>query len=507
MPMTSPITAGAPAQTLSTLSPHLAYHADETFLSYVARLAWFHTGKGIHSFAPDLGLKLISVLRYREDAIKVIAAVSGTHFEKLRPGLFRPSRTTTSFQGSDFLSAELRPSVSRICPQCLLDDGSPTEWRHRTIWCFAASQTCLIHRRTLVPLPEAGHDLRELVRQSDLEEMARSTAAKDPSALELWLAGRVHRQSDTEPAWIASQSMPQILQASLMLGALLVHGTEVKVTRLSHQEKHESREVGFSVLSMGEDAIMQTLDEVRTKGGKKAPHAGPLAYYGEFYVWLSRRVEVNDPGPIRDLLREHILRTTEVGLGEVILGQTITERRFHSVISLSKVTGIDRRRVSRLLEKLGLLPGGMTDAESGILLFDAEETERIVRAYETAIPLKEVPLYLGASQYQVEMLRKIGILKPLFPPTYRGSIRKIVFARAELDELLEEWRQFDVVAPTDRPHMRSVAIACQKFGTCTLDMLSAIAAGDIKAFREEGLSGLNALRIRTDHIPGWALAA
>lgn len=505
--MTSPTTAGAPAPTLSALSPHLTYHADETFLSYVARLAWFHTGQGIHSFAADLGLKQISVLRYREEAIKVIAAASGTPIEGLQPGIFRPSRTMTRFQGTNFLSTDLRPDVSRICPQCLLEDGSPTQWRHRTIWCVAASQTCLIHHRTLVTLPESGHDLRELVTQSDLKELALTTAPQDPSTLELWLSGRVHGQPTKEPDWIASQSLPQVLQASLMLGALLVHGTEVKVTRLSHQEKHEAREEGFTVLAMGEDAIMQALDEVRTKGGIKAPHAGPLAYYGEFYDWLSRRVEVNDPGPIRDVLREHILRTTEVGPGEVILGQTITERRFHSVISLSKVTGIHRRRVSRLLEKIGLLPEGMTDAESGIVLFGAEDTERIVRAYETAVPLKEVPLYLSASLYQVEMLRRIGILKPLFPPTHPGSVRKVVFARAELDELLEEWRQFEVVSPADRPHMRSVAIACQKFGTCTLDMLSAIAAEDIKAYREEGLSGLSSLRIRTDQIPSFALAA
>jgi hypothetical protein len=51
-----------------------------------------------------------------------------------------------------------------------------------------------------------------------------------------------------------------------------------------------------------------------------------------------------DPGPIRDLLREHILQTTAVDLGDMVLGQEVTERRIHSAYSLFIATTLHLKR-------------------------------------------------------------------------------------------------------------------------------------------------------------------
>ena len=51
-----------------------------------------------------------------------------------------------------------------------------------------------------------------------------------------------------------------------------------------------------------------------------------------------------DPGPIRDLLREHILQTAAVDLGDMVLGQEVTERRIHSAYSLFIATTLHPKR-------------------------------------------------------------------------------------------------------------------------------------------------------------------
>ncbi|MEX5600500.1 hypothetical protein [Phaeobacter sp. CAU 1743] len=70
------------------------------------------------------------------------------------------------------------------------------------------------------------------------------------------------------------------------------------------------------------------------------------------------------------------------------------------------------------------------------MVFDAVTTVSMVEAFQTAIPLCDLPEYLGATKRQIEVLSLGGIVLPLILSTERGWVRHVFFGRSHLDELL-----------------------------------------------------------------------
>jgi len=102
-----------------------------------------------------------------------------------------------------------------------------------------------------------------------------------------------------------------------------------------------------------------------------------------------------DPGPIRDLLREHILQTTAVDLGDMVLGQEVTERRVHSAYSLFIATTLHRKRHRKILVRLGIAPNNCDDLDYNRLVFPIADTERICRDLMSAVPLSDLSREIG----------------------------------------------------------------------------------------------------------------
>lgn len=135
------------------------------------------------------------------------------------------------------------------------------------------------------------------------------------------------------------------------------------------EETEEATDIGFSIYSEGPDAVEEALDTIRQTSPANAVQAGPLAYYGAIFDWLDRRSNSIDPGPIRDILRNHIVKHSAVEPGTTVLGVEIPERRYHTLYSLAAVVGIDRPRLSRLLKKLGEIPANTTEVDCGRMVF------------------------------------------------------------------------------------------------------------------------------------------
>lgn len=96
-----------------------------------------------------------------------------------------------------------------------------------------------------------------------------------------------------------------------------------------------------------------------------------------------------NPGPIRDLLRGHILQTTAVDLGDMVLGQEVTERRIHSAYSLFIATTLHLKRHRKILIRLGIAPDNCGDLDYNRLVFPVTDTERICRDLMSAVPLSD----------------------------------------------------------------------------------------------------------------------
>lgn len=285
-----------------------------------------------------------------------------------------------------------------------------------------------------------------------------------------------------------------------MLGAILEHGHAVRVTKLKPTQTEEATDIGFSIYREGPVAIEEALDTIRHTSSATAVQAGSLAYYGNLFDWLDRRCNALDPGPIRDILRDHIVKHSAIEPGTRVLGVEITERRYHTIYSLSAEVGIDRPRLSRLLKKLGQVPPGATEIETGNMVFNSAETVSLIEGFRTAIPLADVPNYIGASKRQVETLYREGILMPLIPRSGRGSVRHVVFSRKHLDGLLCKIGSFPEMGAELATNLHPVSYACQRGVGRFEEVFPKILAGEFPCFRHPDHSGIKAILVDVDAL-------
>ncbi|WP_370160704.1 hypothetical protein [Limimaricola soesokkakensis] len=302
---------------------------------------------------------------------------------------------------------------------------------------------------------------------------------------------------------MGGQTIEQVLAASEIIGAVLQHGHKVSLKKLSGTERETATDIGFTIYREGPEAVTEALTTIRNMSSASAPQAGPLAKYGTLYDWLDRRCNVIDPGPIRDLLRKHIIEHDTVGAGETVLGVEITHRRYHSVESLAEVTGISRSRLGRLLQKMGKVPAGATEAECGRIRFEADEITGFIADSETAIPLLEVPEYIGARKRQVEMLYAAEIVLPLVPRTGRGAVRNVVFARRHLDGLLSAISNLPEAGPADGS-LTSISYACQRGLGTTPDVVRRILSKELRACRKPRPPRLDRVLVSPTRAPAPA---
>lgn len=479
---------------MTLLSPHIAYDPAETTLSYAARLACFHTGQPFRRLVSDFGIRAVDFEGGDPEAVKTFAGLAGEADAVLQRGAIRLQRGYNLFRGEMIDQDVMTPRIAHYCPQCLEADGDVSRWKCRIFWCFRSVTVCPEHCCPLVESDGAPNvlDLRDAIDHP--LKIGRSGPNGPAVALpdwQAWLNGRLIGVQDRP--WLADQTIGQILTASAMMGGVLSHGHRVRLSDLSREESSAATETGFRFYRQGPDAIRSALDDIRRMSSARAVQSGPLAMYGKLFDWLDRRANLLNPGPIRTILREHILEHTAIRAGEMLLGEVVEERRLHSVLSLSEHLGIPRKRMSRLLQKLGLVPEGATDAESGMLVFPVDQAEALCREFETAIPLLELADYLGASKRQALALYAAGTILPLIPPDGRGSVRKVVFARSHLDDFLSRIGVLGLIPNEGCADIVGISTACQRMGGTTAELVQAILDGKIDAWRDPEQVGLRSV--------------
>ncbi|RRH77398.1 TniQ family protein [Falsigemmobacter faecalis] len=476
------------------LRPCYPAYPDEALLSYACRLAYRHTGQGLRRLLADLRINGIDFEAGEPDAVLAFAEAIGAEPQVLSQNTIRRLKRYNRFRGEDFSRSFLSGRIVQLCSSCLIEQGGKENWHCPIIWSFASVPICARHACVMKQVEaEDVIDLRDL----PMPETSEAEPATVGEHIK-WLGVRLEGQPVSQ--WLAGQSIEQVLHSSEMLGLVMLHGEKVRPKQLSRQQRSEAMEAGFLVYREGEAAIRTALSDIRCNAVAQAVQAGPLATYGPLFDWLDRRANMLPPGPIKAILREHILEHEVWASDEMLLGERVKERRLHSVKSLSETLKTDRRRMSRLLQKLGLVPEGATDAESGKLVFPVQEIEQLVQDYHSAVPLALVPEYLGGSKAMVLALYGAGQLKSLIPADAPGAVRKVVFARRELDRVLAVLDALPL-APAGRDvDIIQLAGACQRFGVRAGDALTAILTGQLAALRGHGGPSLHALHVERGEI-------
>lgn len=482
-----------------TLWPQLPIDPEETLLSYTDRLSLMHTGRGIERLLKDRGIHKEHFISGRADAVAMLAEATGHTVDDLQRNAIRVFQRGASFRGEDFSKTSLSPRVARYCPICLAEDGAKDERRFRLLWGFRHVSRCDRHSIWLANAPVAdATNLRIALGVSPLA-LAVDTDPETPEYLS-WLRNRLHSAHCANDPWLDCQTTEQVLAASEMLGAILEHGHKVAVTKLSPAQTEQATDIGFTIYREGPLAIEKALDTIRQTSPAIAVQAGPLAYYGKLFDWLDRRSQAIDPGPIRDILRDHIVTHSAVERGATVLGVEITEQRFYTIYNLSAEVGIDRPRLSRLLKKLGQIPSDATEVESGKMVFEAAEIVPLIEAFKSAVPLQDIPQYLGASKGQIEVLYRSEIVKPLVPRTGPGSVRHVIFDRQHLDGLLAKIGMIPELPAEAGANFHPIAYACQRGAGPFAEIFVETLEGRIPAFRHPEKSGIRAIYIDVNAV-------
>jgi len=481
------------------LQPVLPLDPEGTLLSYADRMSLFHTGRGMERVLKDIGIARDPFMAGHPDAASAFAEATGHPADMIHRLAIRVSPRIGTFRGEDITRSFLSPRAARYCPLCLAEDGPVEDRRFRLIWGFSLVHRCDRHGVHLASSRESQAINLRLSMAGDALATPVRTRTETPQYLD-WLRRRLEGYTANDSAWLAGQTLEQVLMASHMLGAVMAHGHKVVPRNLLAQAAEAVTETGFSIYREGKGAIDEALDAVRRASPAKAVQAGPLAYYGQLYDWLDRRSNAIDPGPIRDILREHIVKNSAVEPATTVLGVEITERRFHTLQSLAKEIGTTRKRMERLLKKLGEIPADATEVESGNMVFAADHVVPLIESFHSAVSLSDVPSYLGASKGQVEALYRCGIVEPLVPRTGRGSVRNVVVARDHLDTLLATLGTFAIADPASHAMLRPMAHACQHGAGPFEEVFKKVLSGEMPATRRAGAPGIGAILINTDHI-------
>jgi hypothetical protein len=147
------------------------------------------------------------------------------------------------------------------------------------------------------------------------------------------------------------------------------------------------------------------------------------------------RQDHDDPdfAPFRDIVAENLLKTWPLGPGDEVMGQPVTERQVHSVLSAAEETGIDPRRLRKMLFAAGLIDGTLPDTWAVFNAKDAEHTLAPLVEYLTAKDFAELN---GLTRSQFDLLVQDGILLPALDDAETKHVWDPRHGRAFLDSLL-----------------------------------------------------------------------
>ena len=138
-----------------------------------------------------------------------------------------------------------------------------------------------------------------------LEVLLRATVASPIGNHAQWLQERIAGRY--AGAWLDDQSIEQVLNASEMIGWRLNTASRCGRPVWLVQPGSQAFLPDFDIYKEGPDSVRWAFDEIRRKSTATDVQTGPKAIYGVIYEWLDRRSRLNSQGPIKTIVREHIL--------------------------------------------------------------------------------------------------------------------------------------------------------------------------------------------------------
>ncbi|WP_096785916.1 TniQ family protein [Rhodobacter sp. CZR27] len=353
--------------TRSLLLPTLPVCADEVTQGYFSRLGHFHAGVDVVRFCGYFGLRPPDLRDGTEEFANALVAVYGAEADAVDRNLLRRiSDDSFLLRGVTLSLPVLLRTTVRFCPDCVRDDAASHPElgqgavRLRWSWLLRPVVRCPLHVTSMVECSTRdsakAFDLPTLLAHHQMS--ATSAPPVEPhlqGKLQSYVLGWLDGRRDAS-AWLDKQTIAQGVKACEMLGSLIADGPEVEIKAYTEFDWARVGHLGFDVCVGGGDAISEALIAIRRMSGRRSGRTGPQAVFGKLYRWLEYADRAVDAGPIRGLVRDAIQNSFVIEPGELVFGEAVDRLRVHSVNSLKVKTGLNPKRLYRLLRKAGMIP-------------------------------------------------------------------------------------------------------------------------------------------------------
>ena len=181
-------------------------------------------------------------------------------------------------------------------------------------------------------LPDPAHSRAQITERLPLcTEGLKILSAHGESAiaspLQAYLLGRI--SGEKGPDWLDGQAIDQAARATEMLGAVLAFSYHADIDAMSIADWHRAACVGWEYTSGGEPGLRTAFQllQAETPKATDARDRNPGYRFGRLYHWLALKTNHDDRGPIRDVLRKHIVATEPVTTERKILGVKVRRNR------------------------------------------------------------------------------------------------------------------------------------------------------------------------------------
>ncbi|WGR57352.1 hypothetical protein [Paracoccus versutus] len=171
----------------------------------------------------------------------------------------------------------------------------------------------------------------------------------------------------------------------------------------------------WSYVRQGEDGVRSGLGMLQQRAVERGMvgHRNRFATFGMLYRWLSSPKLTKDPGPIRELLRQHIIDTTDILPQEKLLGEIVTMPKWGSISSIAKSGGVHPLTLRDVLIARRVIPAKAKDQPCSATLVDFQIGHEVALEMRRAVAVTALPGLLNASRPMVTCLINTGLLAAL----------------------------------------------------------------------------------------------
>ncbi|MFP3384599.1 TniQ family protein [Tritonibacter sp. SIMBA_163] len=395
----------------------------ETALSFLSRFAAMNAAE-MSDFSIDLGYQIRRFLELDTAALDRLAEAAG-----LEPAIRDDLVSWTGVPADDvrmfyrdeaFVLRAQRNPVIRGCPLCLREDAGATLGRPERLmamrgdWLLSSVNLCCRRHHPLVPHWKVARPAERFDSAARLRDLAPEIMAgafdqprSAPTDYDLWLDTRLETGQD--PTWLAGQVVYAVTTICELFGMALLKHRPLETSRGDRQEA-EAQTAGFAVLSKGEAAFREALQDLaRSSSGKQI---APRQAVGKLYVALDEYLTDAAFDPFRTMLRDCILETWPVAAGERVLDEVLPARRLHNPRTAANEIGVSTKLVEQILTDAGALPAA-DPRPFALRTFDAAEYAWLLAEIPTLVGRGDMLAAMGATEAQLRTLREEEIIRPL----------------------------------------------------------------------------------------------